>query len=242
MPEQTTPAKQGPEAVAPIAQSVKAEQRRLNWWQQSLALFFSVTAAIIASMWIVKVYLFPTEFKPITLGVEEAQTLERKLQRLDVFEGGQKRTDKTRQDSEPLTPEAYSEVGARREITFSERELNALLAKNTDLAHKLAIDLAEDLLSGKLLMPVDEDFPMLGGQTIRARAGLELAYANERPRVILKGVTVMGIPMPNAWLGGMKNIDLIEEFGEQQGFWQAFADGIESVSVADSQLNIKLKE
>lgn len=242
MSDQMNPTNQPPETNAPPEPATRPEQRRLNWWQQSLVLFFSVTAAIIASVWIVKVYLFPTEFKPVTLDVEEAQTLERKLHRLDVFEGGQTRTQKAQQDSQALTPEAYSEAGARREITFTERELNALLAKNTDLAHKLAIDLAEDLLSGKLLMPVDEDFPVLGGQTIRVRAGLELAYANERPRVILKGVTVMGIPMPNAWLGGMKNIDLIEEFGEQQGFWQAFADGIESINVADGQLNIKLKE
>ena len=239
MPDQMTPVKQEADKAAPIETPVKAEQGRLNWWQQSLVLFFTVTAAIIASVWIVKVYLFPTEFKPVTLDVEETQTLERKLQRLDVFEGGQARTQ---QGTEGLTPEAYSEVGARREITFTERELNALLAKNTDLAHKVAIDLAEDLLSGKLLMPVDEDFPILGGQTIRVRAGLELAYADNRPRVVLKGVTVMGVPMPNAWLGGMKNIDLIEEFGEQQGFWQAFADGVDSINVADGQLNIKLKE
>ena len=241
MADQMTPAKQKPDAVVPVDAPVKAEQRRLNWWQQSLVLFFTLTAAIIASVWIIKVYLFPAEFKPVTLDVEETQTLERKLQRLDVFEGGQART-KQEQGSEELTPEAYSEAGVRREITFTERELNALLARNTDLAHKVAIDLAEDLLSGKLLMPVDEDFPILGGQTIRVRAGLELAYADNRPRVILKGVTVMGVPMPNAWLGGMKNIDLIEEFGEQQGFWQAFADGIDSINVADGQLNIKLKE
>jgi len=241
MADQMTPAKQKPDAVVPVDAPVKAEQRRLNWWQQSLVLFFTLTAAIIASVWIIKVYLFPAEFKPVTLDVEETQTLERKLQRLDVFEGGQART-KQEQGSEELTPEAYSEAGVRREITFTERELNALLARNTDLAHKVAIDLAEDLLSGKLLMPVDEDFPILGGQTIRVRAGLELAYADNRPRVILKGVTVMGVPMPNAWLGGMKNIDLIEEFGEQQGFWQAFADGVDSINVVDGQLNIKLKE
>ncbi len=240
MPDQMTPAKQDADEAPPIEAQVKAEKRRLSWWQQSLILFFSVTAAIIASVWIIKVYLFPTEFKPVTLDVEETQTLERKLQRLDVFESSPEQ--RTQEGSETLTPEAYSEVGARREITFTERELNALLANNTDLAHKFAIDLAQDLLSGKLLLPVDEDFPVIGGQTIRVRAGMELAYADNRPRVVLKGVTVMGVPMPNAWLGGMKNIDLIEEFGDQQGFWQAFADGIESIDVADGHLNIKLKE
>ncbi len=236
-----TEEKQKTDPVQPVetATADNAHSPRLNWWQQSLLLFFTITAAIIASVWFIKVYLFPAEFKPVTLNVAETQMLEQKLQRLDVFEAGH---DQSFSSKKTLTPEAYSEAGARREITFTERELNALLAKNTDLAHKLAIDLAEDLLSGKLLMPVDEDFPIIGGQTLRVRAGLELAYADERPRVILKGVTVMGVPMPNAWLGGMKNIDLIEEFGDQQGFWQAFADGIESINVADGQLNIKLKE
>ena len=65
----------------------------------------------------------------------------------------------------PLSrPEPYSEKGIKREIRFTERELNGLLAKNTDLAKKLAIDLSDDLISAKLLLPVDEDFPILGGK------------------------------------------------------------------------------
>ncbi len=213
--------------------SANSGQRRLNWWQQSLMLFVTITAAIIAAVWLVKVYLFPAEFKPVTLSTQESQTLDRKLQRLDVIE---------HREGKPLTPEAYSEAGARREITFTERELNALLANNSDLAHKLAIDLAEDLLSAKLLLPLDEGFPVIGGQTVRVRAGVALAYADSRPRVILKGVTVMGVALPNAWLGGMKNIDLIEEFGDQEGFWQAFSEGVESIDVTEGRLKIKLKE
>jgi hypothetical protein len=144
--------------------------------------------------------------------------------------------------SEALEPEAYSEAGASRSITLSERELNGLLAKNTDMAKKMAIDLSENLLSAKLLIPVDEDFPIMGGQILKVRAGMELAYRDNRPVAILKGVSVMGVPIPNAWLGGMKNIDLVGYYGAEAGFWKAFADGVDNIRIEDGNITMMLKE
>ncbi len=39
----------------------------------------------------------------------------------------------------------------------------------------------------------------------------------------------MGMPIPNAWLGNLKNVDLIAEFGGTGGVWKAFADGVEAL-------------
>ena len=141
-----------------------------------------------------------------------------------------------------LKPERYSEQGARREVSFNERELNAMLARNTDLAKKLAIDLSDDLVSAKLLVPLEEDFPMLGGKTLRFNAGVEMAFVNGRPVVVLKGVSVMGVPVPNAWLGGLKNIDLVAEFGADEGFWKSFAEGVDNIRVEEGRIRVKLKE
>ncbi len=219
--------------------------RRLNWWQQALLLFFTSTAAIVAAAWVIKLYLFPDEFEPVLLNIEEKVVLEGKLQQIDRLEVERKLEERHERKTDPsrlITAEPYSEALARREITFTERELNALLAKNSDLAHRVAIDLADDLLSGKLLLPLDEEVPVIGGHTIRVHAGLEITYADKRPRVVLKGVSVMGIAIPNAWLGGLKNIDLVEEFGDQQGFWHAFSDGIAAINVSDGRLHIKFKQ
>ncbi|MCI5139928.1 MAG: arginine N-succinyltransferase, partial [Candidatus Electrothrix sp. AR1] len=60
--------------------------------------------------------------------------------------------------------------------------------------------------------------------------------------VVLKGVSVMGVPIPNAWLGGLKNIDLMQEFGGEPGFWQSLGEGVESIQVRDGELYVKLKE
>ncbi len=51
-----------------------------------------------------------------------------------------------------------------------------------------------------------------------------------------------GVPVPNAWLGGMKNIDLVKEFSTSEGFPKAFADGIQNIHVEDGRLIIKIKK
>ncbi|MCG8050275.1 MAG: arginine N-succinyltransferase, partial [Candidatus Thiodiazotropha endolucinida] len=141
-----------------------------------------------------------------------------------------------------LRAERYSEKNARREVFFTERELNGMVANNQEMAKKLAIDLSDDLVSARILVPVDPDFPILGGKTLRVSTGMELAFRDARPVVILKGVSIMGVPIPNAWLGGLKNIDLVSEFGDEQGFWAGFAEGVDNIRVVEGELKIKLKE
>ena len=229
--------------------TAQPEQPRRSGFRIFLIVLATVVVTAALTFWIVRTYIFPAEFKPVELSAQEEEVLEAKLERLDTLQTRRTRGTLSRQkqaaadpDAAVLEPEAYSEEGADRSITLSERELNSLLAKNTDLARKLAIDLSEDLLSAKLLVPVDEDFPIMGGQILKVRAGMELAYRNNRPVVILKGVSVMGVPIPNAWLGGMKNIDLIEYYGNETGFWKAFADGIDNIRIEDGNVTMVLKE
>jgi len=226
------------------------EKRHLSGAQIFLIVLAAIVLTAGATYWVLRTYIFPAEFKPVELSAKEEQVLDAKLERLDSLQAHRTRGSAraARQNTakagspEFLEPEPYSEAGAERSITLSERELNGLLAKNTDLARKLAIDLSENLLSARLLVPVDEDFPVLGGQTLKVRAGLELAYRDGRPIVVLRGVSIMGVPVPNAWLGGMKNIDLVEYYGHKAGFWKAFADGVDSIRVADGNITMMLKE
>jgi hypothetical protein len=200
-----------------------------------IALAMLITA--VGTVFAIKILLFPAPFKPVTLSTTEEQQLSRKL---TIFEGFESEPEKTG-NGDTLAPEPYSEDPDSRKVHFTEREINAMLAKNTDLADKLAIDLAKDMVSIKLLIPLDPDFPMLGGKTFKVKAGAELAYKDGRPVVKLKGVSLMGVPMPNSWLGGLKNIDLIKEFGADEGFWKAFADGVESIGVEEGSLKVELK-
>jgi hypothetical protein len=194
---------------------------------------------------IIKSWLFPSPFEPVVLSKSEEQQLERKLDRLERVGGGQRTAPERtieRPTAEDLRPEPYSEEGASREIRLNEREINGMIGQNPDLATRMVVDLSENLVSVKLLIPVDPDFPIMGGKILKVRAGAELAFRNERPVVILRGISVMGVPLPNAWLGGLKNIDLIQEFGTDPGFWKGFADGVAAIEVREGSLRIVLKE
>ncbi len=199
----------------------------------------TVFISVIATVFVINYYLFPKKLDPVELSQREESTLNQKLKQfgLPTFNSDEK-VDSVK----TLEPEAYTEVGAKREVSFTEKELNAMLAKNTDLADKAAIDLAENLASVKMIIPLDPDLPIFGGKTLKVSAGAELAYANGRPIVILKGVKVWGVPLPNSWLGNLKNVDLVKEFGGDEGFWKSFSDGVENIHVAEGRLVIKLKE
>jgi hypothetical protein len=210
------------------------DRQQQNGWRTFGIIAITIAVTLAVGYWAVTTWLFPTEFKPVVLNQKQQQTLDQKIR----FLSGSSRSSQ----KEAIEPEAYSEVGASREVEFSERELNALLAKNTELANKLAIDLSDNLVSAKLLVDVDPDFPILGGKTIRVTGGLELRLNDGRPSAVLRGISVWGVPLPNAWLGNTKNVDLVQEFGESGGFWQALSEGVERIEVKDGNLLIQFKE
>lgn len=205
-------------------------------------MLITIILSVVATVLVINYVLFPKQLDPVELNQKEENILNRKLEQFGLPTLPSQEQEQDQTTSPKLEPERYSEVGAKREVYFSEKELNAMLAKNTDLADKVAIDLSENLASAKIIIPLEPDFPVLGGKTLKVNAGAELAYANGRPIVILKGVSVWGVPIPNAWLGNLKNVDLVKEFGGDEGFWKSFADGVDNISVVEGQLQIKLKE
>jgi len=204
----------------------------------------TILLTAVVTFWFVRSYIYPKDFEPVELNTAEQQTLNAKLKVLgyEPEEVTHQQQGSKETDQQWLRPEAYSEAGGKREVSFSERELNAMIANNPDLAKKLAFDMSDNLLSSRMLIHVDPDFPVLGGKTLRVAAGVEMAFRNDKPVVVLKGVSVMGIPVPNAWLGGLKNIDLINEFGDDQGFWAGFSDGVEEINIQEGKLRVKLKK
>ena len=215
---------------------------RFGWLKLLVVVAVATTVATVVAVWAVTYYIFPKELQPVTLNPGEERVLNAKLERLH-FPGDASRRQRPESTREaPLEPERYSEEAAGREVTLSEKELNALLARNTDLAKKLAIDLDDDMVSMKLLVPVEEGVPLFGGKTLKVTAGLELAYADGKPVVVLKGVSVWGVSLPNAWLGNLKNVDLVREFGASEGFWDSFAAGVDDVKVEKGDLRVRLKE
>ncbi len=207
--------------------------------QLVLIVLIVIVVTVGATFFVVRFYIFPSEFQPVTLSAEEERQLSRKLQRL----GWQWETSpRNAKAAKPLEPEAYAESDDDREVTLSEKELNAMVGGHPDYGRRVAIDLADDLASAKILVPIPGDFPIMAGRILRVNAGLEVRLTDaRRPVIALKGVSIMGVPIPNAWLGNLKNVDLVGEFGNR-GFWKAFADGVEDLQVRDGELYMKLRE
>lgn len=114
------------------------EKGRFDWLHVTLILLLASIVTLLASFWLFKVYLFPDQFKPVTLNTQEERVLGQKIHRLAgrSLSAGQQRSvdgksissaEKNAVDEE-LRPEPYTEEGASREVTFSEKELNALVA------------------------------------------------------------------------------------------------------------------
>lgn len=204
-------------------------------WQVFAIVVLTVIATAGISAWLLGQYVFADELDPVELRADERRALADKLRAIRAAPADAR-------GDEEAQPERYSEVDAARTVRFSERELNGLLANEGDLARRVAIDLSADLLSVLVLVTVPPDFPVLGGRTLRVHAGVELDHRGGDPVVKLRGVSVMGVPVPSAWLGDLKNVDLVERFGAEPGFWQSFAEGVAETRVEDGALHVRLHE
>ena len=127
-----------------------------------------------------KFYIFPTSFTPVTQ-CQRGKVLEKKIERLNAsafrFLKGSSRSSR---NNSPLEPEAYSEEGAKCD-EFTEKEFNALIAKNTDLANKLAVDFSGDLARPQASRP-SHRLSRGWGKTLKVSAGVELAYTDGKRR------------------------------------------------------------
>ena len=213
---------------------------------QQLVLFIGLavlTTALVTAWW-VNQYLYAATFELTRLTESEQHVLDAKMAQLGQRGNPTSSSPKPKIASPegPLEPEPYSEEGASREIQLTEREVNALIAKDADMAKHVAVDFADNLVSVKLVVPVNKEVPLLGGKTLKLNFGVELSYANGKPVVVIRGISVGGVPVPSAWWGDIKHLNLVEEFGGAGGFWDQFAKGVVDLQVQDGELRIQLKE
>ena len=204
----------------------------------------AVLATALVTAWWVNQYLYAAAFEPTQLTESEQRSLDSKMAQLRQVDESGTSSSKPKGSSPDghLEPEPYSEEGASREIELTEREVNSLIAKDVEMAKHVAVDLADNLVSVKLVVPVTEEMPILGGKTLKLNFGVELSYANGKPVVAMQGISLGGVPLPSAWWGDIKHINLVEEFGGPGGFWDQFAKGVQDLQIQDGQLRITLKE
>lgn len=227
--------------VALAKAKVLNEASQSSWSPFRIILIALLVAICLMLAWIIFSILRPAP-APVELTPLEENRLTEKLETLNLDGLKVSANSSPEQPAETLQPLPYSEKGASREVTFNERELNALIANNTELGDKIAIDLSDNLISARIVYPVEEGAPLFGGKTVKLNAGFSFSFANGEPVVVLKGVSAWGVPVPNAWMADLKGKDLVQLYKGESGFWQDFAQGIDALTISEGELFVRLKE
>ena len=184
-----------------------------------LGIVITATAAITA--WWIKSQIDPAAITPVELTQVEEKALEEKV---DIL---REQVDGSATDGKPV----------RRPVSITARELNALIAKNTGLADKVKIELSDDNLLARANIPIPDDFPGIGGKTARLRVALETRLIEQTLSVRVSEVSIGGFPLPNAWLGGLKDIDLVEHYANS-GPLKALVAGIEEFDISEDAITL----
>lgn len=209
-------------------------QARSSWKRKLLmtacVLFgvFGVTAAS-AAFWY-HYNFHASAFTPVALTAGEQQTLNAKMAVL----GGKV------QELEPPAPSDPAKT-----IVLNEREINAWLEQQ-GLGETVKFSIRNGGVAATVLAPVEEDVPFLGGNTVRFQVAFNTKLdENRRFALSLADVNVGGISFPNAWLGGIKGLNLLAQGDagmEDSPFLQSFAAGIKDFQVRNGELRMVLND
>ena len=131
-----------------------------------------------------------------------------------------------------------------RTLVITAKEINAYLASQ-NLGETLKVDLGHDSISATMLVPIPADagLPLLSGTTLRLSMSLAaMMDANKKVALEVRDVRLGGMPMPNAWLGNIKGVNLADENLEQDPALQRFLAGIQSLKITPAGLHVVLAE
>ena len=203
-----------------------------------LGAFVGLVVVICATVMITVWYL-QRPIKPVVLSPPEKAVVEAKLERIN----------KAPTDSRPPAenvisrrpPDRPYEAGSKT-LRLTERELNGLLNQNTELGKTVRLELGQDAINAYVATLIPKDVPILGGKMFRARGRFHLSVTNgAAPSFILEDVTVFGLSLPKAWLGGLKGENLLADAtGQRRG--GPVLRGIKSLRVEPGALVLEVED
>jgi hypothetical protein len=204
-------------------------------WKKPALIFTGIVLSCclltaIGTVWWVKHNIYASPLHPVQLSQSEKTTLDAKLAKLELSE-------------EVVPPEAPAKTdGDPRTISISSKEINAFLA-NQGIGEQVKLDVTRNRIAANFLLPIDKDAPLFAGTTLRIRLALN-ALMNENGKLVVKvdDVSLGGIPLPNAWLGDIKGLDLVtSNIGEDPAI-ERFAAGIKDFRLENGHVHIVLNE
>lgn len=220
-----------PDAVPPLPPAPRRGRLLLTL----LATFLA--GALIAgggAYWWFKRHLDARALEPVRLAEAEERAFEAKLQTLAAA------------GESVATPGAQSgsATADERTVQISGREINAFLAER-GLGENIRVELARDLLHVAMIVPIpaDSGLPLLAGANLRLRFSLDAACDPQAgARFAIRDVRLGGVPLPDAWLGGIKGLNWVDQNLNQDPGVQRFLSGIQDLEVRPEGIRLRLRE
>ena len=217
-----------------------------------LALCLLVVLTVVITVWWIQ-----RPIKPVVLSSREKAAVEEKLRHVGGEPAPAQATTPTPNRSSGTdlvelpgvaipSPEALQPPGrytpGAKVIKLTEHEINGLLNANTDLGKSVRLEFDQDAINAYVVVPIPQDFPVAGGKMFRARGRFRVSVGNGgAPYAILDDVSVFGLSLPKAWLGGLKGQNLLSEAaGQRNG--KPILQGIKSLRVEPGALVLEVAD
>ncbi len=189
-----------------------------------------------AANWWVSRNLYASAQTPVTLTAAEVQDLQSKLDRLAAASHAAATPQvQVEQPAEAPAPE-------RPVLKLSERDINGFLAQN-GWGENVKVALTGGNIVANVLVPMDQDAVVLGGKTLRLKISLGARMGSDhRPILQLNDLSIGGIPLPNAWLGGIKGVNLLASEMNADPAAQNFASGVRGLKIDNGEISLELND
>jgi len=191
--------------------------KRRPWLLYGCGLLLGMLLLVCATVAITVWYL-QRPIKPVVLSTKEKAVVETKLEHLEAASHGAKLAPNTKGAGTQPEVDRIPAPGSTQ-LRLGERELNGLLNANTDLGKTLRFELGRDVINAYIAAPIPQDVPLLGGKIFRAHGRFRVSVTKgAAPYAVLEDVTVLGVSLPKAWLGGLKGENLLADaVGKRNG-------------------------
>lgn len=227
--------------------------RKRNWLLIGCAGFLGLILLLVATV-AITVWWIQRPIKPVVLSEKEKVEVEKKLEHLN---GGKSPSyapaKRAPDDHSPLELPAGANsdnpnrqrgtyTPGSKKLILTEREINGLLNQNTDLGNSVRLEFDRDAVNAYVVVPIPKDFPIGGGRMFRARGRFGLSIDSKgAPYASLEDVTVFGLSLPKAWLGGIKGENLLDQAtGNRNG--GPVLRGIKSLHVEPGALVLEVED
>ena len=231
------PAPMIPPAPAPAPAPVRKKRR----WLLYTFLTFCVLSLMVVATVALTVWWLQRPIKPVVLSGAEKAAVEAKVEYLtSVTHSNGTPGAIAAADASPIADPPYHP--GEKVLTLTDREINGLLNANTDFGDNVRLEFGRNAINAYFAVPVPQDSPIAAGRMIRARGRFSLSLSNgTAPRAVLEDITVFGLSLPKAWLGGLKGENLLSNaMGKEDG--KVLFPGIKNLRIVPGALVIEVRE